>query len=314
MTINDTELVRRLRDDIAQLGRMIAQASFAGPETGVRVKSPELLLADLREAASRLEAGKQGVDEAARECEHCIDGLQADGETPCPCQNLDRDGLWRFWNQKARKYLEERDSWRRVAERLETEKQAALSAAVLPVSAEPVRGAYTQEMSDAFTDEQYASPLPQEQPAAVKALTTLRNEVEAEHAKVSGDDGYNYVAGQEYGLRLVLLKIDAALSALSLPSPLPEGGLREEVERGDCAENTTDNPKSWIAWKRRALASESEAASYRKALEELVAAVSNMKVPQTAEEAGLQIMVTIGPALDRARSVISSSRKGGVDG
>jgi hypothetical protein len=47
-------LVERLRADAAQLRKMVEQAQFGGDETGVRVKSPELLLADLDDAAATL--------------------------------------------------------------------------------------------------------------------------------------------------------------------------------------------------------------------------------------------------------------------
>ncbi|PRA53872.1 hypothetical protein CQ062_13730 [Ochrobactrum sp. MYb68] len=47
-------LLNRLNDDIAQLVRMTEQAKFAGDETGVRVKSPSILLADLRDAAAAI--------------------------------------------------------------------------------------------------------------------------------------------------------------------------------------------------------------------------------------------------------------------
>lgn len=50
-----SDLVERLRDDVRQLSRMVEQAKMAGPETGVRVKDPSLLLADLSEAADRIE-------------------------------------------------------------------------------------------------------------------------------------------------------------------------------------------------------------------------------------------------------------------
>ena len=47
-----------------------------------------------------------------------------------------------------------------------------------------------------------------------KALVAARAEVDAEHAKVNGDDGYNYAAGQEYGLRLALIILDKHLAAI----------------------------------------------------------------------------------------------------
>ncbi len=49
-----SNLLNRLNDDIAQLERMAEQAKFAGSETGVRVKSPSVLLADLRDATSAI--------------------------------------------------------------------------------------------------------------------------------------------------------------------------------------------------------------------------------------------------------------------
>lgn len=51
-----SDLINRLNDDIAQLERMAEQAKFAGSETGVRVKSPSILLADLRDAAAAIRA------------------------------------------------------------------------------------------------------------------------------------------------------------------------------------------------------------------------------------------------------------------
>lgn len=61
-------------------------------------------------------------------------------------------------------------------------------------------------------------------------LRAVRDAIDLEHAKVIGDDGYNYAAGQEYGLRLALLKIDEALSASPAPEPVADAvaeALRE---------------------------------------------------------------------------------------
>lgn len=45
----------------------------------------------------------------------------------------------------------------------------------------------------------------------------------------------------------------------------------------------------------------------RHALIELVAAVENMRVPQNAAEAAIQVSITIGPALERARYALKTS-------
>lgn len=54
-------LAEQLRADAAQLRKMVEQARFGGDETDVRVKSPELLLADLEEAADALLSAQQEV-------------------------------------------------------------------------------------------------------------------------------------------------------------------------------------------------------------------------------------------------------------
>lgn len=51
-----SDLLDHLNADIAQLERMVEQAKFAGSETGVRVKSPSVLLADLRDATAAIRA------------------------------------------------------------------------------------------------------------------------------------------------------------------------------------------------------------------------------------------------------------------
>lgn len=51
-------------------------------------------------------------------------------------------------------------------------------------------------------------------PAPSGVVGALRAQIDAEHSKVIGDDGYNYAAGQEYGLRLALIIIDKALAAI----------------------------------------------------------------------------------------------------
>lgn len=60
--------------------------------------------------------------------------------------------------------------------------------------------------------------------AVREALEKLRSDIQAEHDRVRGDDGYNYAAGHEYGLRVALLKIDAALASLSQPTPAGSAG------------------------------------------------------------------------------------------
>lgn len=60
---------------------------------------------------------------------------------------------------------------------------------------------------------------------------------------------------------------------------------------------------------QRALASkDAEIARLREALGSLVAVVGNMRVPQTPEEAGVQIMLTIGPSLERARQALEEGK------
>jgi hypothetical protein len=66
-----------------------------------------------------------------------------------------------------------------------------------------------------ITRDELADFIARAAPQGDKALREAREAIEVERAKVSGDDGYNYAAGQEYGLRLALIKIDAVLS----PSP-----------------------------------------------------------------------------------------------
>lgn len=61
-----------------------------------------------------------------------------------------------------------------------------------------------------LSDHQASLAAAQEQ---IAAMREARNAIEREHSKVSGDDGYNYAAGQEYGLRLALIKLDAALTS-----------------------------------------------------------------------------------------------------
>lgn len=51
------------------------------------------------------------------------------------------------------------------------------------------------------------------------------------------------------------------------------------------------------------LAQENE--QLRKALRSLCDAVGNMRVPQTIADAGLQLTVTIGPALEHARRALT---------
>lgn len=45
------------------------------------------------------------------------------------------------------------------------------------------------------------------------------------------------------------------------------------------------------------------------AVEALVAAVSNMRVPQTVVEAGIQIHLTIGPVLKQAREAVATAKE-----
>lgn len=46
-------------------------------------------------------------------------------------------------------------------------------------------------------------------------LVEARDEIEMVRAKVSGDDGYNYPAGQEYGLRQAVIILDRRIAALA---------------------------------------------------------------------------------------------------
>lgn len=71
-----SDLVDRLRHDAHQLTKMVEHAKLAGPETGVRVKDPSLLLTDLSEAVDEIERLQRELDTA--------------------------NGLWTFWNEKAR--------------------------------------------------------------------------------------------------------------------------------------------------------------------------------------------------------------------
>lgn len=89
-------------------------------------------------------------------------------------------------------------------------------------------------------------------------LQRLRNEIELEHAKVSGDDGYNYAAGQEYGLRLALNKIDEAIAAISrAPGAVaPPFRFRRFVDGGEMAEDVEISNASTVEqafFKARAL-------------------------------------------------------------
>lgn len=61
------DLVERLRHTAAQLRHMQQLASFAGQETGVRVKDPSLLLADLDEAASLITKQAAEIENAWQE-------------------------------------------------------------------------------------------------------------------------------------------------------------------------------------------------------------------------------------------------------
>lgn len=47
-----------------------------------------------------------------------------------------------------------------------------------------------------------------------KELTAVRMEIDVEHGRLVGDDGYNYAAGVEFGLRTALIRIDTALSRI----------------------------------------------------------------------------------------------------
>jgi hypothetical protein len=57
-----SDLIERLNDDVRQLTKMVEHAKLAGPETGVRVKDPSLLLADLSEAADEIERLQRHID------------------------------------------------------------------------------------------------------------------------------------------------------------------------------------------------------------------------------------------------------------
>ncbi len=60
------------------------------------------------------------------------------------------------------------------------------------------------------------------------------------------------------------------------------------------------------AWNSRPAPAADGRVEMREALRGLVDAVSNMRVPQTVADVGLQVFVTLGPALDRARSALAS--------
>ncbi|MBD9540152.1 hypothetical protein IB276_11875 [Ensifer sp. ENS04] len=62
-----SDLIERLNDDVRQLTKMVEHAKLAGPETGVRVKDPSLLLADLSEAASRISQQDDELELVRRE-------------------------------------------------------------------------------------------------------------------------------------------------------------------------------------------------------------------------------------------------------
>lgn len=57
------DIAKKLREDADCLRKMVAQAGFAGSETGVRVKKPDLLLAVLDEAADALDAAHKRIAE-----------------------------------------------------------------------------------------------------------------------------------------------------------------------------------------------------------------------------------------------------------
>ena len=48
--------------------------------------------------------------------------------------------------------------------------------------------------------------------SVIEALRSAREEIEQARASVSGDDGYNYASGEEYGLRRAVIILDKALA------------------------------------------------------------------------------------------------------
>jgi hypothetical protein len=60
----------------------------------------------------------------------------------------------------------------------------------------------------------------------------------------------------------------------------------------------------------RAEAAEAREARLREALQKLISAIGAMRVPQTKEEAAMQVMVTIGPVLKNARAALEAKEGG----
>ena len=65
------------------------------------------------------------------------------------------------------------------------------------------------------------------------------------------------------------------------------------------------------SWQQRALAAEADAERIRGALERLTVAVENMRVPKTVEEAFVQVMITVGPAVTAARAALEGGGRNG---
>lgn len=73
-----------------------------------------------------------------------------------------------------------------------------------------------------------------------RELIAARDAIEIERAKVSGDDGYNYAAGQEYGLRLAGFILDKRIAALAVPQEAAAVIVGRHAEHGDAVEWLTD--------------------------------------------------------------------------
>ena len=65
--MSEIDILERLRDDALQLKQMSDHIKLAGPETGVRVKDPSLLLGDLAEAIITIFALRKQVEEWVEE-------------------------------------------------------------------------------------------------------------------------------------------------------------------------------------------------------------------------------------------------------
>lgn len=80
--LTNEALIEKLRKRADQIGKLLSDPPKDAPDAVLMREAADALAH--RRASQAAPAPSDGLREALEECDCCVDGLKADGETPCP--------------------------------------------------------------------------------------------------------------------------------------------------------------------------------------------------------------------------------------